>query len=63
MHCFVWRGVRGYLNILLFLESSGCYCKILEVKIKIGGKKVSRATHHIMFSDSGSKSVDTGAVN
>ena len=26
---------------------SGCYCKILEVKIKIGKKKVARATRHI----------------
>ena len=26
---------------------SGCYCKILEVKIKIGWEKVARATRHI----------------
>ena len=37
MHCFVWRGVRG-----------GSYCKILEVKIEIGGGGgVARATYHI----------------
>ena len=44
---------------------SGCYCKTLEVKIKIGGgAEVARATlSYLIFGDSGSKSVDTGAVN
>ena len=47
---------------------SGCYCKILEVKIEIGGGKSSTRDlnydlSYLIFGDSGSKSVDTGAVN
>ena len=42
---------------------SGCYCKMLEVKIKIGGKSSTRNSSYLIFGDSGSKSVDTGAVN
>ena len=39
---------------------SGCYCKIIE---KIGEKSSLRDSSYLIVGDSGSKSVDTGAVN